>query len=183
MMNRRDLPDPRARLLQLYSDLRTARLNDLYYGRQLSVWSRVIGAHDLLLAFGTAASPVAFWKSSTDPRLRGTWITLSVVTFTLGALKPTLRLQDRLKVLSELKTQYCELFFNLRELSNEAAARQSYTGDIDRQYSVLRKNFARLAAVDRWEPNISLVVKLQKQVNTEIPPQSLWMPEKEKSNE
>lgn len=179
MAPKEELLDSTERLRQLYRDLRTARLNDLYYGRQLSVWTKIIGLHDVLLAIGTAASPLAFWKSSSDPRLRGTWITLSIGTFILGALKPTLSMQDRLKTLSELRTQYCELFFNLRDLGNEAAAHQAYTKDIDTQYSVLKKNFSRLAAEDRWEPNLSLIRTLQERVNHEIPPQSLWMPEKE----
>jgi hypothetical protein len=178
MAPRPQVLDSTERLRQLYRDLRTARLNDLYYGRQLTIWSRMIGTHDVLLALGTTASPIAFWKSSSDPRLHGAWVTLSVFTFILGALKPMLSMQDRLKVLSELRTQYCELFFNLRDLSNEAAARQAYTDDLDKQYALLRKSFSRLAAEDRWEPNLKVVTELQKRVNAEIPPQTLWMPTK-----
>jgi hypothetical protein len=182
MMTKRNNLDPAERLGQLYDDLRTARLNELYYTDRLSVWSKIIGTNDLLIAFGTAASPVAFWKASSDPGLHITWIILSVVTFALGALKPTLSLQDRLKVYSELKAQYCELFYNLHELRKEAAARQSYTDDIERQFVLLGRGFGRLAAKDRWKPRHALLEKLQLQVNKEIPPESLWMPDEEESS-
>ena len=132
--------------------------------------------HDVLIALGTTASPIAFWKTSNDPGLHLAWVAIAFLTFVLGALKPSLRLQEKLKVLAELRSQYCELFFNLDGIRNDVAAAHAYTSEMEKEYSHLRRNFTRLAQKETSEGKPKEIREIQARVNSEIPLKSLWFP-------
>jgi hypothetical protein len=94
----------------------------------------------------------------------------------LAIIKPLLKLADKVELYSKLFTGHTKMYNELKALvmaiDNAPLADQQYElfNDIFRRYG-------ELTALEEPVSNRKLIKKLQKEVNNEIPSQSLWMPE------
>lgn len=163
------------RVSQIYNWYRTARLNVLYYEESLRRWTRAVQIHDVLIALSGSTSPIAFWQRSTDPLYKQFWFYLTLISGLLAILKPIIKWEKKLTLFSELHTHYCDLYMDLKILSENIAADADLSSKNDSLFQHYRDSFKGL---ERKEPpqDDAKVFRLQQKVNREINISKHWYP-------
>lgn len=166
------------RTLQVYNWLKTARLNVLYYEESLRKWTKAVRAHDAIIALTGVTSPIAFWQHSAAPFYRQAWFYLTVFAGLSAVLKPVFHWDKQLVLFSELKTQYSELYIELKCLSEDISA----VKNIDlKAFARLERCREKFKSLSKREPpqDDPKTLRLQKRVNTEIDINDCWFPPEE----
>jgi hypothetical protein len=166
------------RVIQIYNWYRTARLNVLYYEQSLKNWTLYVKGHDILIALSGASSPIAFWQRSSEPITRQAWFYLTLFAAASAALKPILRWENKLKLFTELHTQYCDLYMDLKYLCEDITAAQDLSTKSNSVFEHCRTRFKEL---QRKEPpeNKRKIKKLQLKVIQEVDVNKCWFPTEE----
>jgi hypothetical protein len=100
--------------------------------------------HDILIALAGASSPTAFWQHSDKPLLQQSWFYLTLVAATLSVLKPILKWEKNVALFSKLHTRYCDLYMDLKYLTEDMTAEQDVSGKTDSKFTAIRKRFKTL---------------------------------------
>lgn len=170
-------PTDRHPVWDLYDNLRTARLNALYYECRLGTLLSWNWFCDMALATAAAAAAVValwFWR---DPIGAQAWRGLSIVAAVCALLKFSLDLTERIRTLESLRSRYRVLEHELR--------RMKHAVDISLQYGPVEQ--ARLrhlldaqrALVDD-EPESQPVERVRRRchamVDDEFPVEAFYVP-------
>jgi hypothetical protein len=165
------------RVLQIYNWYRNARLSALYYEDAMGRWRKINQVHDGLIAFASASSPIAFWKHSQQPVLQQGWFYLTLIAAILGVLKPILRWDKNVTLFAELQTHYCDLYMDLKFLTEDIQAAQRLSPKMETYFEITRRKFKDLERKEP-KPDTKKVQLFERRVNQEIDVTKCWFPER-----
>ena len=169
-------------LKSLYNDYRTALLNKKYYGCKLvyvqrwNLWLNVLIA---VTAGGGGAGGFTEWmKSSAEAHeeINIAWSLLSAGAGLVAVLKQYVHLDVKIENYSKLFTEYTKIASNFRVLVQRVQQYRAVPAEIVSRYDELAELFADLEARDDPKPSARLLDKMQMAVNSEVPPNQLWLP-------
>jgi hypothetical protein len=165
-----------AKLDRIYDLRRNCLLNELYYGRRLSLFSRLSLGLEVVVVVGSGASGVSGWILWTQPGLRAIWAVIAAVAVLLAALKPILHIDARIKRYSTLFSGYRQLSISMAGVVEDIAEAHGVPAEIERDVGRVRSRYRTLAADDDPRPSSKLIHSLQEEVNRRIPVTSLFYP-------
>ncbi len=163
-------------LKSIYDDYRTALFNELYYSERVEMLDRWRLAFDITIALLATTSPVAGWAVWKHGSYINLWAALAGFGAIIAIIAPLLKLTDRVKSASELKTGYTLLFFDLRAITQDVLASRDLSQINLELYKAAGKRMGELTAKDDSNPSSARKKELQRRVNAQLPPSSLWMP-------
>ncbi|MCU1224231.1 MAG: hypothetical protein JWQ42_2324 [Edaphobacter sp.] len=168
----------RERGVQLYNLLRTARLNVLYYEESLHRWTIAIRTHDVIVAVTSAASPIAYFKHSSEPIQKQMWFYFTLAAGIAGLLKPIFRLDKQIALYTELVTHYRELHHDLKCLAEDMAANRDFSLQLDKRFQACRLRENDLQKKEPV-PQRGKIERLQAMVEREYDLSEIWLPQEE----
>lgn len=177
-----DIADLNRTLEGIYDDYRTVSLNAKYNGERLSRAIRSNRILEIIIAVGASGSGVAgltLWKSDYGQLA---WGTISVVAIFVSIIKPILNLGHDIEEYSKLWAEYSTLFARFRNVVRSVESMRSRiaeTGNLPQNLSDevlhIRAKMVELAPRGDRRPDRDRVEALQAQVNSDIPPATLWI--------
>lgn len=177
-----DIADLNRTLEGIYDDYRTVSLNAKYNGERLSRAIRTNKMLEIIIAVGASGSGIAgltLWKSDYGQLA---WGMISLVAVLVSITKPILNLGNDIEEYSKLWTEYSTLFARFRNVVRSVESMRSRiaeTGNLP-QHLVdevlhIRAKMVELAPRDDQRPDRTRMEALQAQVNSDIPPATLWI--------
>jgi hypothetical protein len=167
----------KTQLRYIYNSYRTALLNRKYYGERLSVYQKYNTATEILIAVGAAGSGgvagLAIWGSITG---QYAWLLISGVATVLGVIKPVLQFGRHIENYTKLYAGHSNVYLDLKSMVEDIEVSKSLPPKLADKYESIRNRIVELGGLDDPMPNKKLILKLQRQVNEEIPAESLWVP-------
>jgi hypothetical protein len=173
-----------SRAEQVYTKLRTARLNVKYYGRRLQTWERINFWLELSLAVFTSSAftGLAFWTTPTGKIISGVFA--SVTSLTL-VVKPFLPLTKRVKGYEAQLTAHQSLEADLMELRGLIELKRKFDKDHEAQFRRILATEKRLVAAPRPErsPCQGVLKRCESEVNRELPADDFFIPKEIRNGE
>lgn len=162
----------------VYDQLRTARLNEKYYGCRLQKFERINFWSEIIVAATSSSSAIAgfaFW--STD---NGVWMwkLLLALAAVVSVSKPLLNLTKKIRAYEELLAGYRLLFHDLKDLRIDINQAREYTKVHQTRFKKIIEKQRLLAdkSPERTE-NAAVKDECQASVNAEFPSDSFYVPE------
>ncbi len=154
---------------------RRARLNMIYYGRQL-YWSQrwAIGV-DCLIAVGTSAT-VASLGAMNTPTGRSVLMVLAVVAALLAVLKPVLALPDRIGRQAKLWSAYSGAFHALDRVTSDVRLHDEIRPEFRAAAVAAVEGCTSLSAFEDVNPSRKVIRWARAATEREIPADRLWWP-------
>jgi hypothetical protein len=166
-----------AKLDRIYDLRRNCLLNELYYGRRLSLFSRLSLGLEVVVVVGAGTSGVSGWIIwTTYPGLKAVWALIAAVATLLAALKPVLNIGARIKRYGTLFSGYRQLSISMAGVVEDIAEAHGVPAEIERDVDRVRSRYRTLAADDDPRPAAKLIQSLQDEVNRRVPVTSLFYP-------
>lgn len=160
----------------LHRGYRTYLLNKMYYGHKLNRVKNINLALEILIAVGASGSGIAGLTVWNTEGGKAAWAVISAISVSIAVIKPILKLSDTISRYGKLYGDYANIYFKVKSIEETVAANNDITQlDMD-NYEEIRKRTAELQESDDPKPDKSLIIRLQKEINAQIPPQTLWMP-------
>jgi hypothetical protein len=158
-----------------YDLYRTALLNRKYYGDRLAAYQRWNTLVELIVALGTstAIGGLAFLESGVGKSVLAIVGGLAVV---LAVVKTALQLSQQIERYSKLYTNHSILYSELDNLVSRIRVQQTVTNETMTSFFDIHHRFNLLASEDDPHPSRRLAEKYYKEVDKEIPSESLWLP-------
>ncbi len=161
----------------VYDELRTTRLNVLYYERQVSTLRRNNLVIEVVLAL-TVSSGVAglwLWETAAGSII---WKALVTLAAFLAVLKPLIKLSDQIQKKSDLLVKWRVLHVQFRMLRMEIHSNRSYDDQLKAKFrSLLDTEMAIVKDEPLEAVNEKLRAECFQQVKRELPPESFFVPE------
>lgn len=168
----------KAQLKYIYNSYRTSLLNRKYYGQRLTIFQRYNTIMEILIAIGAAGSGgvagLAIWGSITG---QYAWLFISGIATVLGVVKPILQFGRHIENYTKLYAGHSNVYLDLKSVVEDIEISKSLPPKIADKYDTIRQRIAELGGLDDPTPDKALILSIQRQVNEEIPPESLWFPE------
>lgn len=178
----RRIADLNRTLEGIYDDYRTILLNAKYNGVRLQKATRWNRCLEIVIAVGASGSGVAgltLWKSDYG---QYAWGAVSALAIFVSIIKPIWNLGRSIEDYSQLWAEYATLSVRYRnairqiegardQIASSGALPQKLIEDID----AMRTKMVELAPRGDQHPLRHLAEALQAQVNTEVPPATLWV--------
>ncbi len=160
----------------VYDELRTARLNVKYLQREIAVIDRWNKFQEIIAAVSTssAIAGFSFWSSAWGGCV---WKAIGGLGVVFSALKPILRLSEKLKDRRALLAGYSILEFDLQRVRDDIAFRRRYDEDIRKQVTKALQRKAEL--VKQGVPtgqNKQRIRICQEEVARELPASAFYVP-------
>jgi hypothetical protein len=172
-------PELRNELEELYYEYRRAALNKVYYGARLARQRQINRAVEIIIAVGSTTGSGGIAGMAIWGTLPGqyAWLVISGIATVLAVVKPRLQLTIRVENYSKLFVGYTNLQTELEEIVREVRISHELSEKAKDQHRRSRKLFKQLAL--RHDPTTSrrLTEIAQQQVNKDIRPESLWLPD------
>jgi len=167
----------RDELRRFYDAYRTAYLNEKYYARRQTKFSRLNDTYEAALAIG-ASGTIGSWQIWNTAGLGGKmWAAFGGVVALLVVLKPFFRLAHKAERSSKLYIGYKDLHFDLESVVEDIERNDFViTPEMQVLLSTAKKRYKTLALEDEVEPVAKLLEEAQQKVNAEIAPFSKWCP-------
>ena len=164
-----------ARVLTLYDDYRTALMNAKYYGRKIEVLTRITLVFDIgtALAASGAFAGLTFWNDGIG---KNAFSVLLGCTAAISALRPFLRLPDKISRYSKLYYGYMEVFYRIQGLTADMRAAGRVDAEHLRKATDAAERFRALELEGDAYQDSSKLLRYQDEVNLAIPVESLWLP-------
>jgi hypothetical protein len=111
----------------VYDQFRTARLNELYYGRRLLSYERFNFWSEVVVAVTSSSSAIAgfaFWSSEAG---NPAWKAMLALAAVVTVMKPLLNLTKRIRSYEELFSGYRLQFHDLKDLRIDISQARDYT--------------------------------------------------------
>ena len=173
-----DVERVRTQLKYIYNSYRTALLNRKYYGERLNFFQKANFWMEILIAVGAAGSSgiagLAIWGTITG---QYAWLGVSATATVLGVLKPIFQLGRHIEKCTNAHAGHTNVYFDLRAIVEDIEVSKALPPKLVEKYQSIRKRIINLGGLDDPKPRKNLIRKLQAEVNSEIPPESLWVPE------
>jgi hypothetical protein len=168
----------RSQLILIYDAYRTACLNEMYYKTELAFFEQWNLGISIAIALFATASPIAGWRMwETGSSFRLAWAILAGLGAVLSVISPLLKLSDKIKNLSELRTGYSLLYFDLGEIVGNISQNYTVQPADNELFLAAKKRMRELTVKENVLPSSAQVRFLQKKVNNLLPPEKFWMPE------
>lgn len=167
----------RDELKRFYDFYRTAYLNEKYYARRLTKFSRLNDTYEAALAVG-ASGTIGSWQIWDSTGVGGKlWAAFGGVVALLVVLKPFFRLAQKAERSGRLYVGYKDLYFDLQILIEDIERNDFViTPEMQAMLTTARNRYKTLALGDEVLPVGRLLRESQQQVNQEIAPFSQWCP-------
>ena len=169
---------------EVYDELRTAKLNVMYYSHLLmraERWAKGIDVFLALTAPGSAISALWLWST---PKGRVAWAVIGFAVAVVASIKPFLGLPERIKKFEKLVTGYRGLEFDLHALSRLIRRDGQYGEGHVSLFNVAIERRRELVHLEPMNPqNDALVRKLEARIGDTLPPSSFYVPESGRENE
>lgn len=164
-----------ARIVELHDDYRTALMNAKYYAHRLErlkLWSIV---SDCVIAITASASfaGLAIWKNELG---KNVFSVLLAITAILSALRPILRISDKIDRASKLHYGYLELYYRIGGLISEMRVSKQITAEQLAKAGDLSERFRAIELEGDAYQNPKMLRKYQDEIETIIPADRLWLP-------
>ena len=165
----------RPTLIEVYNLYRTALLNRKYYARRLAGWRWWNMVCEVAIALGTSGTIAtwAVWKTGLGEYA---WTFVAAFTAILAVLKPIIQLTKGIERYSKLYIGHSDLFYDLQGMVAEIQRTHNFSAEMISAIKSARGRFKKLALDDDPTPNPPQVRECYNEVNREIPPESLWVP-------
>lgn len=174
MEEKRDRDNP---VWEVYNLLRTARLNKKYYTHKLKNVEDLNILIQIIIAAAVSTSAIAtlpVWDSENGLIV---WRIFTTIATIVSFIYPFMRLSNKIKKIDSILIGYTMLENDLMELRSEIATTKKFTKSHKSDY---KKAFNRKKKLSIDERGIrvveKLIIKLQKEVNRELPSKSFYLP-------
>lgn len=162
----------------VYDQLRTARLNEMYYGCRLQTFERFNFWSEIVVAITSSTSAIAgfaFWNTATGTSM---WKFLLLLAAAISVVKPLLNLTKKIRSYEELLAGYRLLVHDLKDLKIDISQSREYTKLHQARFKKIIEKQRLLAdkSPERTE-NRSVKMGCQIAVQTEMPATSFFVPE------
>lgn len=161
----------------VYDLLRTARLNELYYGTRLQAMERLNLSVEICIAVVSSTSAVgglALWKTTVGNPL---WQGLLGVAAILTIIKPFLGMPKKIKAYEELLAGYRLLAHELRDLRMDISQSRDYTPTHQARCKRIKERLRDYVAKNPERVEcVKTKAACTKRVLDEIPSSSLFIP-------
>jgi hypothetical protein len=167
-------------VIDVYNQLRTARLNVKYHEAKLRRWRRLNFWMELLIAISASSTAASAWF------FQGTlgtclWKFLTGATAMLAIAKPMLKLPDKIQRAEELLGGYRMLDFDLERLTISIREKKCYNEEHKKLFSTaLDRKRELLEEQKESEPDEKLLNRCYEKVLRELPAEEFYMPEESK---
>lgn len=168
--------DDIARRKHIYNQYRTTLLNQKYHSHKLKVVKLQILYIDIAIIVGAAGSGISGWQLWESPCGLEIWGGITGFSALLATIKPILNLPSRVELYSKLYSGHSKIYNEIKALVM-SIDRAPLTEKESETFDDIFLRFGKLTELEEPISGRKLIKKLQKEVNIEIPPQSLWMPE------
>jgi hypothetical protein len=166
--------DPAGRLRILYNDYRTACLNKKYYGCRLQTTQHWNLGFEIIIALGATGTGIGGWTFF--QQYPGVWALLAGASAVLALVKPIIQLSTKIERYGRLYGEFSKLSATLQTVVDEVRAAGTLSEDQYQIYKKAKGTFSELAKEDEPRPQRQLILRLQDEVDREIPPETLPMP-------
>lgn len=178
----KDAAMPIAKYDSTYDLYRNCVLNELYYGRRLSLFSRAGFWLEIIIVIGSGASGVSGWVIWTRyPNLAVVWGVIAAAATLLAALRPVLQTDAKIKRYSKLFSGYRQLALSMKMVVEAIAEDGGLGKDLGKEVDRIAARYRNLALDDDPSPSRTTIVRIQNEINARIPPTSLFFPAKDAS--
>jgi hypothetical protein len=162
-------------LTYIYANYRTALLNKKYYGEMLYRSQRINFFMEIALGIGTTGSVggLALWGTEIG---KIAWLVISSTSAILAVAKPVLQIGQQIEKYTKLYTGHTNNYLELKAVVEEIAVLQSISGKVKDRYASIGRLIRELGGLEDPRQRRKLILKIEGDVNREIPPESLWMP-------
>lgn len=161
----------------VYDLLRTARLNQLYYGRRLQTFERRNFWAEVIIASTSSTSAIAgfaFWKTTAGQPL---WQVFLAIAAVIAIAKPFLNYAKKIRKYEELLGAYTLIAHDLRDLRVDISQARDYEKSHQARFKTIK---ARLRSfVDKTPERVesSVTKKIcEQQVISELPSDKFYIP-------
>jgi hypothetical protein len=164
-----------ARIVELYDYYRSALMSAKYYGRKIELLKRIALAIDIGTALAASGSfaGLAIWKSDIG---RNAFSLVLGCTAILSALRPVLRLPDKIGRYSKLFYGYMEVFYRIQALTADIRAAGRADPEHLRKAADTAERFRALELEGDAYQDSKKLLKYQDEVDVAIPVERLWLP-------
>jgi len=161
----------------VYDLLRSARLNEKYYGCRLERFELINTSCEILIAVTATSSAVAsfpFWGDGVGAQL---WKYLICFSAVISVIKPFLQLTKKIRAYEELYSGYRMLFYDLKSLRIDINQAQEFSKTHQARFNRIKEKQRHLAgsSPERTE-NERLKKACFSSVLLEMPTESFYVP-------
>ncbi len=162
----------------VYDQLRTSRLNVLYYTAKLEFSERLQLLMQLILAATVPSSAIAGFELWDFGLGKYAWEILVSLSSLIAFIQPFIGLQKKIKKLDELTVGYKILYFDLIDIKQKIEEEQKYTSSHQRLFKAARNRRKKLEIKETglWQNN-KLRNECQDKVKSELPAKYFYVPE------
>jgi hypothetical protein len=164
-----------AQMIRFYDLYRSALLNGKYHGRKLKL-CRVWASTTDTVAAVTSSSAIAsltIWQTPAGKYLFATLLLASAVS---SVIRATFRLSENLDKHSRMIYAWNELAFDMEKLISAIRAKGCINDIREQQMTDLCDRFQHVHMQEEPAPDRALLIKLQDEVDQELPADHLWLP-------
>ena len=162
----------------VYDQLRTVRLNELYYGERLNKFERINFWSEIIVALTSSSSAIAGLSLWNSPDWSNYWKVLLIISAIIATAKPLLNLTKKIRAYEELLSGYRLLCHDLKELKIDINQNENYSVQHKKKFNkIIEKQ--RILTDKSPESTENKKVKLicQKRVLMELPSNNFYIPE------
>ena len=174
-MPERDLQHP---VWNVYDQLRTARLNVLYYSERLHTSERLITIMQIILAASVPSSAIAGFKIWDFWLGKYAWEIFVSLSSLVAFFQPFFALPKKAKKFHELVSEYTVLYYDLQEIKQKIEEDRAYTAKHRNMFKSARERRKRLEVKEAGiKLNIKLRSRCQETVKREMPAANFYIPQ------
>lgn len=161
----------------VYDLLRTARLNQLYYGRRLLTFERRNFWAEIVVASTSSTSAIgafAFWKTTAGQPY---WQFFLAVAAVVAIAKPFLNYAKKIKSYEELLIAYRLIAYDLRDLRLDISQARGYEKVHQARFKAIKERLRTFVDKSPERVEMAAVKKIcEQQVLSELPNHHFYIP-------
>jgi hypothetical protein len=163
-----------ARVVALHDTYRTALMNARYYGRHLR-WFKIGNlSSDIVVALTSSVAFVGLWKNAGEGIV--VFSALIAVAAAVSAIRPLLRITDKIDRYSKLHNGYLDLYYRIEHLVADMRSALRVDDDHVARAGELLDRFRSLELEGDAYQFKNLLLKDQDEIERIIPADRLWLP-------
>ena len=164
-----------SRVVELHDQYRTALMNAKYYASRVVWLKRSNTICDVVVAISASASfaGLAVWKMGIGNL---TFSVLLGIAALVSALRPILRIADKLDRYSKLHYGYLEIYYRIEALVSEMRTSGHVTAEQIAQATELSERFRALELEGDAYQQTKKLLRYQDEIELSIPAERLWLP-------
>jgi hypothetical protein len=162
----------------IYDQLKTARLNVLYYEAKLQFAERAQTSIQVILAATVPSSTVAGFDIWDFGLGQYAWELFASSASSIAFIQPFLGLTKKVKTFDELVSGYKTLYYDLQDIRQKIEEEKSYTNSHKKLFNAAKERRKRLEIKETGiSVNKKLRRKCQEAVKNELPAKNFFIPD------